>query len=128
ELMTAHVEDPAPPLAAAAPAVPAALAALVMRCLAKEPRDRPAGATALLEALTTALAGDAAEGALLPPSPRAARHDRVTRRTRIWMAAAGGALAALAVLGASELLARRAAAPEAGAARAASSSLAVLPF
>ncbi|MCU0622605.1 MAG: protein kinase, partial [Gemmatimonadaceae bacterium] len=122
ELMTAHVADRATSLAAVAPTTPPALAALVMQCLEKDPRDRPAGATALLEGL--ALAGDT----LLPAAPRIAASARAQRRRRALVAAGLGALAMLAGIIAWQQLAQRRAAPIAAAARAASPTIAVLPF
>ena len=124
ELMTAHASDPAPPLGAAAPAVPPALAALVMRCLEKDPRDRPATATALLEGLAVTDAG----AALLPASARVAESARTVRRRRALLAAGAGALATLAAVGTWQVASRRAEAPVAAATRATSASVAVLPF
>ncbi|HJU64490.1 MAG TPA: serine/threonine-protein kinase, partial [Gemmatimonadaceae bacterium] len=50
-LLTAHLTETPAPLAQRAPEVPATLAALVMRCLAKNPEDRPQNATELLQTL-----------------------------------------------------------------------------
>jgi serine/threonine-protein kinase len=50
-LLLAHLQQVPAPLETVAPAVPADLARLVMRCLAKSPADRPASATVLWEAL-----------------------------------------------------------------------------
>ena len=50
-LITAHVTEQAPSLAARRPEVPEALAALVMRCLEKNPENRPASGTELLAAI-----------------------------------------------------------------------------
>ncbi len=50
-LITAHVTEQAPSLVERRPDVPPALAALVMRCLAKNPADRPATANELLAAM-----------------------------------------------------------------------------
>jgi hypothetical protein len=54
-LMVAHATKPAPPLASVAPDVPAAIAAVIDRCLAKAPDDRWATGEALAEALGRAL-------------------------------------------------------------------------
>ena len=50
-LLTAHMAEAPPPLETRAPNVPPALAALIMRCLAKIPSDRPPTAAALLDGL-----------------------------------------------------------------------------
>ena len=50
-LLTAHMAETPPALESRAPTVPPALAALIMRCLAKSPADRPPTATALLDGL-----------------------------------------------------------------------------
>ena len=50
-LIVAHVMDQPAPLASLAPSAPASLVDLVMRCLAKDPADRPADAAALIAAL-----------------------------------------------------------------------------
>ena len=52
QLIAAHIAEEPTPLAVRAPAVPAAVAALVMQCLAKDPAERPDSASALLERLT----------------------------------------------------------------------------
>ncbi|MBK8003856.1 MAG: protein kinase [Gemmatimonadetes bacterium] len=49
--MAAHVTQPPAPLRGRRPEVPEALAALVMRCLAKQPEARPPGAMAVLSGL-----------------------------------------------------------------------------
>jgi serine/threonine-protein kinase len=51
QLVVAHLVEAPAPLAARAPAVPPALAAVVMRCLAKEPGDRPQQMTEVLRLL-----------------------------------------------------------------------------
>ena len=51
ELVRAHVTQTPPDLAARRPDVPAAIAALVMRCLEKEPANRPQSADEVLQAL-----------------------------------------------------------------------------
>jgi len=50
-LLAARMTEDAPPLETMRPDVPAALATLVTRCLAREPDDRPQSATELLAAL-----------------------------------------------------------------------------
>jgi tetratricopeptide (TPR) repeat protein len=56
EMLAAHLAKAPAPLAIERPDVPPSLAALVMQCLAKRPEDRPASASALLQAVD-ALAG-----------------------------------------------------------------------
>jgi serine/threonine-protein kinase len=126
ELMEAHVSDAPPSLTDVAPAVPPALAQLVMQCLAKRPDHRPASATVLLEAL--AAAGDGGDGALLPRSARVGQRTRAARRRRVWFAAAAGAAATLAAVVAWQRLPQRTNAPAAAEARVVSASVAVLPF
>ena len=55
-VLVAHATRPAPPLHEVAPSVPASLAAVVDRCLAKNPDDRYPTGEALAEALEQALA------------------------------------------------------------------------
>jgi serine/threonine-protein kinase len=54
-VLVAHVTRPAPPLLSAAPQVPRALAAVIDRCLAKEPAQRFADGEALADALGKAM-------------------------------------------------------------------------
>lgn len=54
-VLVAHVTKPAPPVATVAPGVPAALAAIIDRCLQKDPAHRYAGAGELAAALEGAL-------------------------------------------------------------------------
>jgi TolB-like protein/tetratricopeptide (TPR) repeat protein/tRNA A-37 threonylcarbamoyl transferase component Bud32 len=53
QLVTAHLTEAPAPITAKNPTVPAALAALVLRCLEKDPARRPASATEVLTALDT---------------------------------------------------------------------------
>ena len=84
QVVMAKMAKDAPSLALQVPAVPAALARLVARCLARDPAERPATAEALLAELR-ALARPEATG------------DR--RRTRAMVAGGTVALAAVLVLG-----------------------------
>jgi predicted Ser/Thr protein kinase len=54
-ILVAHVTQPAPTLRSVAPNVPSAIAAVIDRCLAKNPDDRFANGEALADALTKAL-------------------------------------------------------------------------
>ena len=74
-LVAAHVSERPAPLRTVRRDVPPAVAALVMRCLAKDPRERPAAAAEVLAGLA---------------SPGAARTPR-----RVWMVAALAALVAV---------------------------------
>ncbi len=56
QLLAAHIAETPPPLRRIAPAVPPSLAALVMRCLEKDPTRRPASAAALLDELNASSA------------------------------------------------------------------------
>ena len=119
QLVAAQVAETPPPLGEREPGLPSALSALVMACLAKDPADRPADASAVLGALApVSLGGGASLGASrrgvpLPP----------TRRRRAMLAAA--ALAALVALaGIAGYLATR----EPARAADATPALAVLPF
>jgi eukaryotic-like serine/threonine-protein kinase len=114
-LIAAHVRDVPPSLALRRGDVPPALAALVMRCLEKEPARRPASASELLESLDAV-------------STPVAQSAAPTRSSRRWLVAA----AAIVVVGAGGawMASRsRAVATTTSAAPAASAkSLAVLPF
>ena len=51
QMLAAHVTEPVAPITDKRPALPPALAAVVMACLAKNPADRPQTATEILETL-----------------------------------------------------------------------------
>jgi serine/threonine protein kinase len=57
EFITAHTREMPPPLHQIAPAVPAGVAALVMKCLAKLPAERPSAASEILSALDASAKG-----------------------------------------------------------------------
>jgi serine/threonine-protein kinase len=88
-LLTAQLTETPAPLSERAPEVPAALAALVMRCLAKNPDERPQNATELLQTLDRL---DVSGDWRVPTGPTAAR--RRPRRAAI----AGAALVAVLLL------------------------------
>ncbi|HET7458481.1 MAG TPA: protein kinase [Gemmatimonadaceae bacterium] len=73
-LLAAQVNDAPPPLRTLRPETPPALAALVMRCLAKEPRDRPHDAADVVAALDAIAAGSAASA--VPERERRGRPSR----------------------------------------------------
>ena len=50
-MLAAHLQKPPRPIAEVAPGVPAELATIVMRCLAKAPDDRPASSAILMREL-----------------------------------------------------------------------------
>jgi serine/threonine protein kinase len=75
ELATAHMHEMPRPLREVAPAVPLALAALVMRCLAKAPAERPSSGAEIVStldtvAVTTASAVAPRLGSSRPVRPR----------------------------------------------------------
>ncbi len=90
ELLTAQLTLAPPSLSQLRPEVPAALAALIRRCLAKDPQDRPASAEEILAVLEDLPVGSGSQ-----PVLEAVR--RRTRRLRVFFAVA--AVALLAVLG-----------------------------
>src|SRR6185437_12965809 len=67
-LITAHVTEKPPSLAARRPEVPAPLAALVMRCLEKNPENRPQSASELLAAVESI--NTSRDGIATPDVPR----------------------------------------------------------
>ena len=124
-LLAAHLSEQPPSLAQLRPDVPAALVALVMRCLEKDPDRRPQNAQQILTALEdpAVLSGELTPttGAAIAARARASRRQRVT-----FVAAAVFAVIAAIATG---LLVRRAPPASAPAVAAAPPpSIAVLPF
>ena len=90
-VIAAHISTAPAPLASVAPEVPPALAAIVMRCLAKDPADRFQTADELLEAIE-ALVTPGGTVAYVPPVA-------VRRRRAALIGVGVVAVAALAILG-----------------------------
>jgi serine/threonine-protein kinase len=95
QLMVKIITEPPPPLPSHTPSgepVPQSLAQLTLRCLAKEPADRP---QQLAEVITALLADTASEPLLdsLRPTQPMAVPGFALRSQRTWLAAAAGVLA-----------------------------------
>ncbi len=75
-----HVKDEPPRLDALLPEVTPAVAALVLRCLAKDPRDRPADASEVLTAIEELCDGGSAR-VTAHPQPPVYREERVQTYT-----------------------------------------------
>jgi len=76
EMVTATLRDDPPPLGPAAPGIPGSLAAIVARCLQKQPADRPESARDIaffLEAIGGSADTSASTVALTPSSARGLR-------------------------------------------------------
>jgi serine/threonine protein kinase/Flp pilus assembly protein TadD len=122
QLIAAHIAEAPTPLATKNPAVPAALSALVMQCLEKDPASRPATANELLAALDAAAT----------PNPSGAARSAASRssvKRRVALIGGGGAL--LAIVATVVAMSRhRGSSPSSGAesSRAADRSIAVLPL
>jgi len=69
QLIAAHIAETPTPLAERAPEIPRDVAALVMRCLAKDPLQRPVNAHAVLERLSTNTTPDAVQIDRSPTRP-----------------------------------------------------------
>ncbi|HVF39784.1 MAG TPA: protein kinase [Gemmatimonadaceae bacterium] len=92
-ILAAHLTRKPRPIESLRPDVPGSLAALIMRCLEKEPADRPASATDILTALESVSTSDP----ILPATPARAPRNLNVRR----IAVAAGALLLVTVAGAS---------------------------
>ncbi len=114
-VVAAHLTETPDAIAARRADTPPALAALVMRLLAKGPEDRPASASAVLRAL------DAVASPAFEPDRR-----RRSGTRRIWMIAA--LVLVLAIVAYALLISREAADDGAARGPAAVRSIAVLPF
>lgn len=112
-IVAAHIAEPPPSLAARRPDAPRSLAALIMRCLEKDPEQRPSSAAELLDVI------DALHGQPEAPLPAA-----IAPRRQWYGRAmlAGGLLAALAAAAILALELRN------GGGVVATKSLAVMPF
>jgi serine/threonine-protein kinase len=125
QLFAAHLNEAPAPLAAKRTDAPIALAALVMRCLEKDPAKRPQSAREILEALDGV--GPVATSSTVAASLR-------TRRRRLGLASVACAVLAIAALGARAALRTRggtdaiAGALDASVAAVGAHSIAVLPF
>ena len=83
QLIAAHIAEAPKPLRELAPHVPASLAALVMRCLAKDPRERPASAAELIGVL-------GAPSSAVPIAARASKRVAVVASLVALLLLAGG--------------------------------------
>jgi predicted Ser/Thr protein kinase len=87
-VIVAHATKPAPPLASVAQDVPAALCAIVDRCLSKNPSDRLATGEALATALEQALDRAVAKEPALANAERERRALTEREAERVWQRAA----------------------------------------
>ena len=106
QIVAAHAVATPEPVSARRPAVPAPLAALVMRLLEKRPADRPQSAAEVVQALDAAAAASSGQGAAASGAAPA-RDDGAGGRGRRRAAIVAGALLLVVVLAAGLLLARR---------------------
>ncbi|WP_414641329.1 serine/threonine-protein kinase [Archangium sp.] len=95
QLMVKIITEPPPPLPSHTPSgepVPRSLAQLALRCLAKEPADRPPRLSEVITALLADLAPEPALEALRPTQPMPVPGFTLQPR-RAWLALAAGVLA-----------------------------------
>ncbi|MFN2564333.1 MAG: protein kinase [Gemmatimonadaceae bacterium] len=123
QLFAAHIAERPTPLSARQPNVPPVLAALVMRCLEKDPANRPQTADEVLEALESV--GTASGPTHTAPTAVRAESVRHGRRT---LAVALGSAALLAAGATGVWVARRSEGARSAAGGASAKSIAVLPL
>ncbi|HMA24798.1 MAG TPA: serine/threonine-protein kinase, partial [Gemmatimonadaceae bacterium] len=90
-LLAAHVVERPESLAVRRPAVPPALAALVMRCLEKRPADRPQSAAEIVRSLDALTASASSADAARPSAPRRVVRARLAGLVVLAALIAGGA-------------------------------------
>jgi serine/threonine protein kinase len=99
-VITAHLSQQPPPLAAARADLPPRLVALIMRCLEKDPAARPRSAAAIVGELDELFEmGATAQLAALPPRNPGRRRALIPAVAALLLLAAGGALWQAGVLG-----------------------------
>jgi eukaryotic-like serine/threonine-protein kinase len=123
-LFAAHLSETPRPLGACRSGVPAALCALVERCLAKDPADRPQNAAEILDALDDPAV---ISGAFATPGD-SAENQAVRRSRRVRLSIAAAALAAVGLGVAGVMAARRPGSVAAAPAARTLSTVAVLPL
>ena len=107
-VIAAHATEAPAAVTVRRPSTPPQLAAIVMRCLAKRPADRPQTADEIVRALD-AIATSPADGAAVPVPRSATVPTWRSRRGLLTLGAIAAAIVAVAALGA--FLARKRAAP-----------------